>query len=94
MRLILSEFPAAAIRPIPTALVSNLHACAMMALLMIGALMMPSASAQIIINYAEKGVPPDAGLELLQEEPHDIIYFKESAGGGWVKVHLLPFPQR
>ncbi len=52
------------------------------------------ASAQLIINYAEKGVPPEAGLELLQEEPHDIIFFKASAGGGWVKVRLLPFPGR
>ncbi len=57
-------------------------------------LVTPKATAQIIINYAEKGSPPPAGLELLQEEPHDIILFKEAAGGGWIKVHLLPFPGR
>lgn len=47
-----------------------------------------------IINYAEKGRPEDPGLELLQEEPHDIILFKESAGGGWVKTRLLDLPGR
>lgn len=63
-------------------------------MLVFGCLLAPPATAQIIINYAEKGLPPDAGLELLQEEPHDIVFFKESAGSGWVKVHLLPFPNR
>ena len=53
-----------------------------------------SARAQIIINYAESGSPPEAGLELLQEEPHDLIFFKQSAGGGWVKAHLISFPGR
>ncbi|MBB3208590.1 hypothetical protein FHS27_004419 [Rhodopirellula rubra] len=47
-----------------------------------------------IINYAEKGRPEDPGLELLQEDPHDIILFKESAGGGWVKTRLLDLPGR
>ncbi|WP_404305854.1 ABC transporter substrate-binding protein [Neorhodopirellula lusitana] len=42
-----------------------------------------------IINYAEKGRPEDPGLELLQEDPHDIIQFNQEAGGGWVKVRLL-----
>lgn len=51
------------------------------------------AGAQII-NYAEKGRPEAPGLELLQEEPHDIIIFKESAGGGWVKTRLLDLPGR
>tara|TARA_R110002049_G_scaffold2750_10_gene22438 strand:- start:77253 stop:79556 length:2304 start_codon:yes stop_codon:yes gene_type:complete len=47
-----------------------------------------------IINYAQSGNPAQSGLELLQEEPHDIIYFTEKAGGGWVKVHLLDLPGR
>lgn len=56
--------------------------------------MATSANAEII-NFAEKGVPPeDVGLELLQEEPHDIILFNESAGGGWVKTRLLELPGR
>ena len=42
-----------------------------------------------IINFAEKGRPPAPGLELLQEEPHDIILIKEADGGGWVKTRLL-----
>ena len=60
----------------------------------ISGLLVAPARGQIILNYAEKGEPPEAGLELLQEEPHDIIKFKDSAGGGWVKVRLLPFPNR
>ncbi|WP_146518119.1 ABC transporter substrate-binding protein [Stieleria varia] len=47
------------------------------------------ASAQAI-TYAQTGSPPEMGLELLQEEPHDIIYFTEKAKGGWVKARLLP----
>lgn len=47
------------------------------------------ASAQFL-NYAQEGEPEDPGLGLLQEEPHDIIYFSESAGGGWVKARVLP----
>ncbi|MEM8910960.1 MAG: ABC transporter substrate-binding protein [Planctomycetota bacterium] len=46
------------------------------------------------INYAPKGDPPDAGLELLQEDPHDLIYFTEESGGGWVKTDLLDLPGR
>ncbi len=51
------------------------------------------ASAQLL-NYAETGEPPESGLELLQEEPHDLIFFEDSAGGGWVKARKLPFPGR
>ncbi|MFG0263115.1 MAG: ABC transporter substrate-binding protein [Novipirellula sp. JB048] len=53
----------------------------------------PPLAAQIV-NFAQSGVPDRVGLELLQEEPHDLIYFTEAAGGGWVKVHLLDFPGR
>ncbi|MEO1524404.1 MAG: ABC transporter substrate-binding protein [Planctomycetota bacterium] len=42
------------------------------------------------LNYAESGKPEDTGLGLLQEEPHDIIYINEEAGGGWVKARRLP----
>ena len=45
-------------------------------------------------TYAESGLPPEIGLTLLQEEAHDIIYFAEAKGGGWVKVLPLPFPNR
>ena len=45
-------------------------------------------------NYAQSGMPPETGLGLLQEEPHDLIYFTEQAGGGWAKVTLLDFPGR
>jgi hypothetical protein len=44
--------------------------------------------------YAETGDPEASGLELLQEEAHDLIYFTEESGGGWVKVRPLPFPGR
>lgn len=46
------------------------------------------------MNYAQTGTPPDLGLGLLQEEPHDIVFFTEAAGGGWAKVFPLSFPGR
>lgn len=52
-----------------------------------------SASAQRL-DFAQEGLPPDPGLELLQEEPHDILYFTKVAGGGWARVLLLDFPGR
>lgn len=47
-------------------------------------------------NYATEGKPEAEGIELLQTEPYDLIFVKESAkgGGGWAKVELLPFPGR
>ncbi|WP_419189617.1 ABC transporter substrate-binding protein [Stieleria marina] len=51
------------------------------------------ANAQAI-NYAESGQPDPVGLELLQEEPHDILFFTEKSGGGWAKVRLLELPGR
>ncbi|MEC7409310.1 MAG: peptide ABC transporter substrate-binding protein, partial [Planctomycetota bacterium] len=45
-------------------------------------------------NYAQTGNPPDLGLGLLQEEPHDIVFFTQAAGGGWAKVFPLSFPGR
>ena len=45
-------------------------------------------------NYSQSGAPADSGLGLLQEEPHDLIFFTSAAGGGWAKVHLLDFPGR
>ena len=50
----------------------------------------PSAVHAQFLTYAESGKPEDTGLGLLQEDPHDIIYFTQSSGGGWVKAHLLP----
>ncbi|MEM9587531.1 MAG: ABC transporter substrate-binding protein [Planctomycetota bacterium] len=52
-----------------------------------------SASAQYV-TYAQVGAPPEMGLELLQEEPHDLIFFTEAAKGGWVKARLLNLPSR
>ncbi|MEM9827275.1 MAG: ABC transporter substrate-binding protein [Planctomycetota bacterium] len=45
-------------------------------------------------DYAEKGKPDPAGLEILQQDAHDLILFTEESGGGWVKVYPLPFPGR
>ena len=44
--------------------------------------------------YAEKGRPTPAGLEILQDPPHDILYFTEESGGGWAKVYPIDFPDR
>ena len=65
-------------------------------LLVIGLTVLPCARpahAQLI-NFAQQGVPGDPGLELLQEEPHDLIFFTDKAGGGWAKALLLPVPGR
>ncbi|MAI72139.1 MAG: peptide ABC transporter substrate-binding protein [Rhodopirellula sp.] len=51
------------------------------------------ADAQLI-NFAQQGVPGDPGLELLQEEPHDLLFFTAKAGGGWAKTLLLQLPGR
>lgn len=51
-------------------------------------------AAQPQVNYAESGTPPDPGLELLQEEAHDLLFFTQKSGGGWAKVLLLDFPGR
>ncbi|MCC9599346.1 ABC transporter substrate-binding protein [Stieleria sp. JC731] len=48
------------------------------------------SSAQML-TYAESGKPEDPGLGLLQEDPHDIVFFTEKSGGGWAKVRLFPF---
>lgn len=53
-----------------------------------------TASAQAVLSYAQTGTPPDPGLDLLQEEPHDILFFTAKSGGGWAKVLLLDFPGR
>lgn len=46
------------------------------------------------LNYAQTGQPPELGLGLLQEEPHDLIFFTKASGGGWAKVLPLSFPGR
>lgn len=46
------------------------------------------------VNYAQTGNPPDLGLGLLQEEPHDLVFFTEASGGGWAKVFPISFPGR
>lgn len=51
------------------------------------------AAAQLL-NFAQQGEPADPGLELLQEEPHDLLFFTEKAGGGWAKALLLQLPGR
>ncbi|MEM9367620.1 MAG: ABC transporter substrate-binding protein [Planctomycetota bacterium] len=58
-------------------------------------LLLAAASVQAqIVNYADQGKPPPAGLELLQEEPHDLIFFTPDSGGGWLKALLLDVPGR
>lgn len=47
-----------------------------------------------LLTFAQSGSPPDPGLELLQAEPYDILYFTEKAGGGWAQVQLLDLPGR
>ena len=51
------------------------------------------ANAQLA-NYAQQGKPDDPGLELLQEEPHDLLFLTQKAGGGWAKILLLQLPGR
>jgi hypothetical protein len=53
-----------------------------------------TALAQAVLSYAQTGTPPDPGLDLLQEEAHDILFFTAKSGGGWAKVLLLDFPGR
>ncbi len=55
--------------------------------------LLPNADAQRP-NYAESGRPEDPGIELLQEEPHDLLYLTEASGGGWAKLPLLNLPGR
>ena len=55
---------------------------------------LPAVAAAQTLNYAQAGQPEDPGLGLLQEEPHDLMFFTEKAGGGWAKVLLLDFPGR
>ena len=43
-------------------------------------------------NYSTSDKPEDPGLELLQQEPHDLIFFTADSGGGWVKTVPLEFP--
>lgn len=50
--------------------------------------------AQVTRNYSVEIDPEDEGIELLQSEPYDLVRFKPSAGGGWVKVRPLDFPGR
>lgn len=45
-------------------------------------------------NYALSDKPEDPGLELLQQEPHDLLFFNAESGGGWVKTVPLDFPGR
>jgi len=52
------------------------------------------AVAQVTPNFSVEFEPEPEGLELLQGEPYDLIRFKASAGGGWVKVPLLKLPVR
>ena len=45
-------------------------------------------------NFSLSATPPDPGLELLQQEPHDLIFFTADSGGGWVKAVPLDIPGR
>lgn len=56
--------------------------------------MAPSAFAQVTSNYGVEDPPEQEGIELLQSEPYDLIYFTPAAGGGWAKVLPIDFPGR
>jgi len=45
-------------------------------------------------HFGTSGQPREEGLELLQVEPYDVIYFTPAGGGGWVKTLPLPLPGR
>ena len=45
-------------------------------------------------NYGSAGGPQDDGLELLQVEPYDVLYFTAASGGGWAKTLPLALPGR
>ncbi|MEM0927320.1 MAG: peptide ABC transporter substrate-binding protein, partial [Planctomycetota bacterium] len=66
-----------------------LVACAL-TILFSSAALFPSAAYGQLLTYADSGSPEDPGLGLLQEDPHDILTFKQKAGGGWAKARLLP----
>ncbi|MEM1067413.1 MAG: ABC transporter substrate-binding protein [Planctomycetota bacterium] len=73
------------------------HLAALRSVVFVGllsALACSPCAAQARLSYAQTGTPPDPGLELLQEEAHDILFFTEKSGGGWAKVLLLDFPGR
>ena len=59
-----------------------------------GGWMVPGRASADVRPFAEEGVPEKAGLEILQEDPHDLIVFTDESGGGWVKVLPIPFPNR
>ena len=74
----------------------SIRITSLLCLLVIGLTVLPCArpvNAQLI-NFAQQGEPGDPGLELLQEEPHDLLFLTEKAGGGWAKVLLLQLPGR
>lgn len=54
----------------------------------------PAALAQVTSTFGVEGQPEQEGIELLQSEPYDMIYFTPAAGGGWAKVVPLDFPGR
>lgn len=68
-------------------------ACSIAVAALSAVLLASTAHAQRL-DYAQVGTPPETGIELLQEDAHDIIYFTEKAGGGWAKVLPLDFPGR
>ena len=74
----------------------SIRITSLLCLLVIGLTVWPCArpvNAQLI-NFAQQGEPGDPGLELLQEEPHDLLFLTDKAGGGWAKVLLLQLPGR
>ncbi|TWU65090.1 Extracellular solute-binding protein [Crateriforma conspicua] len=68
--------------------------CILLCFLVAGAVSTGVARAAELLNYAQSGSPPDPGLQLLQEEPHDLIFFTQDSGAGWVKARLLDLPNR
>lgn len=60
----------------------------------VGLAMAPSAFGQVTATYGIEGQPEQEGIELLQSEPYDLVYFTPAAGGGWAKVVPIDFPGR
>lgn len=79
---------------IPTSLgCSMIRTLLLLAILLAGCLIPgveQSAQAQIQ-SYSRQGKPPELGLDLLRQDPYDLIFFTPQSGGGWAMVTPLPF---
>jgi hypothetical protein len=68
--------------------------CWVIAIAMLATILGRPVFGQVTKNYSVEMQPESEGIELLQAEPYDLVRFKQSAGGGWVKTRPLDFPGR